>query len=228
MTKLEKLYAIIQNSKELGVNLGEDVLRQTNELEEKIIRDEILPIIGKNIEPTLRQIKRKLVLVVDYDPEAAQPLSVRMTRKRVITDEKDTKQYPLIPLSEPSSVKEPDHQKKHVIGKKHEGFPVLFPDGTVVEGKNAKETLIATLRKIGLDKASAFKSHLFKGFPLVGRNKRTDGVAKWQEEVDGWYIYINMPNETKVLVLQQLSDELHLNLNVQIKKDEFSSLDYNK
>ena len=65
MTKLEKLYAIIQNSKELGVNLGEDVLRQTNELEEKIIRDEILPIIGKNIEPTLRQIKRKLVLVVD-------------------------------------------------------------------------------------------------------------------------------------------------------------------
>ena len=93
MTKLEKLYAIIQNSKELGVNLGEDVLRQTNELEEKIIRDEILPIIGKNIEPTLRQIKRKLVLVVDYDPEAAQPLSVRMTRKRVITDEKDTSNY---------------------------------------------------------------------------------------------------------------------------------------
>ena len=61
-TKLEKLYSIIQNSKEVGVRLSDDVIRQINEAEENIIRDEILPIIGKDIEPTLSQIKRDLVL----------------------------------------------------------------------------------------------------------------------------------------------------------------------
>ena len=67
-TKLEKLYSIIQNSREVGVKLSDDVIRQINEAEENIIRDEILPIIGKDIEPTLSQIKRDLVLVVEYNP----------------------------------------------------------------------------------------------------------------------------------------------------------------
>ena len=41
MTKLEKLYSIIENSKELGLQLGDDVLRQTSELEENIIKKEV-------------------------------------------------------------------------------------------------------------------------------------------------------------------------------------------
>jgi len=49
MTKLEKLYSIIENSKELGLQLGEDVLRQTSELEENIIKKEILPVLTVRI-----------------------------------------------------------------------------------------------------------------------------------------------------------------------------------
>ena len=75
-TKLEKLYSIIQNSREVGVKLSDDVIRQINEAEENIIRDEILPIIGKDIEPTLSQIKRDLVLVVEYHP--GEPVSVAL------------------------------------------------------------------------------------------------------------------------------------------------------
>ena len=44
MTKLEKLYSIIENSREVGVRLNEDVLRQVEELEEGIIKGEILPL----------------------------------------------------------------------------------------------------------------------------------------------------------------------------------------
>lgn len=40
MTKLEKLYSIIDNSYDVGVKLPKDVLKQVNELEEKIIKDE--------------------------------------------------------------------------------------------------------------------------------------------------------------------------------------------
>ena len=65
MTKLEKLYSTIQNLKELGLELGEDLLKQTNELEQEIIKKEILPVISEKIEPIIGQIQRELVLVVD-------------------------------------------------------------------------------------------------------------------------------------------------------------------
>ena len=56
MEKIEKLYQTIQNLQELGLSLPEDVLKKITDLEEKIIRDDILPIIKQDIEPTLRII----------------------------------------------------------------------------------------------------------------------------------------------------------------------------
>lgn len=103
MTKLEKLYAIIQNSKDLGLTLPEEVLKQASELEEQIIKDDIIPVIGKDIEPTLRQIQRNIVLVVDYEPN--KPLSVRLSRKTVLVP--DAKVYHL------------DNGKKDGRGKIH-------------------------------------------------------------------------------------------------------------
>ncbi len=51
MTKLEKLYSIIENSREVGVKLSKDVLQQVEELEEGIIKEEILPALGNDIAP---------------------------------------------------------------------------------------------------------------------------------------------------------------------------------
>ena len=42
MTKLEKLYSIIENSREVGVKLSKDVLQQVEELEEGIIKERTL------------------------------------------------------------------------------------------------------------------------------------------------------------------------------------------
>lgn len=47
MTKFEKLYSIIENSRDVGVKLPEDVIRQVEELEENIIKDEILPALSQ-------------------------------------------------------------------------------------------------------------------------------------------------------------------------------------
>ena len=51
MTKLEKIYSIIENSREVGVKLSKDVLQQVEELEEGIIKEEILPALGNDIAP---------------------------------------------------------------------------------------------------------------------------------------------------------------------------------
>ncbi len=58
MTKLEKLYSIIENSREVGVKLSKDVLQQVEEPEEGIIKEEILPALGNDIVPRLEPIKR--------------------------------------------------------------------------------------------------------------------------------------------------------------------------
>ena len=51
-----------------GLPVGEDLKRKACELEEEIIKKEILPILTKTIEPALQPVKRELVLVVDYMP----------------------------------------------------------------------------------------------------------------------------------------------------------------
>ena len=69
----------MRNSEELGLPLNQETIAQINEMEEKLIKDEVLPLIHDNIEPTLREVERPLVLVVEYDPNGA--LRVNLSRK---------------------------------------------------------------------------------------------------------------------------------------------------
>ena len=87
MTKLEKLYSTIKNLEELGIELPADVLKQTAELEESLIRKEILPVVRQQIEPVLCNIQRDLTFVVDYVPGV--PVRVRISRKAGIYDNND-------------------------------------------------------------------------------------------------------------------------------------------
>ncbi len=82
MSNLEDLYKAIETFRRNDIPLDEKTSKRIDEAEEQIIKDEILPVIGKDIEPTLRQIKRNIVLVVDYEPD--KPLSVRLSRKAVM------------------------------------------------------------------------------------------------------------------------------------------------
>ena len=66
MTKLEKLYASIKGLQDLGLPLNEETLRAADDLEESIIKNEILPTLSQDIGPRLSQIQRDLVLVVEY------------------------------------------------------------------------------------------------------------------------------------------------------------------
>jgi hypothetical protein len=94
------------------------------------------------------------------------------------------------------------------------GFTVRFADGHVVSDSDAKETLVSTLRYMGFEKVSKFSARKFKGFSLVDRRQRTDKGKggkenKWQEAVeDGWFVYINMGNDVKKMVLQRVANFL--------------------
>ena len=59
----------MDNLRDLGLSINEDLIQEANELEEEIIKKEILPVLTKTIEPALKPVKRELVLVVDYIPD---------------------------------------------------------------------------------------------------------------------------------------------------------------
>jgi hypothetical protein len=100
----------------------------------------------------------------------------------------------------------PDRQRN-----KSKNIYVLLPNGNRIMRKNAIDTFVATLQYIGLERVATFKDRLFCGYPLVGKEER-GGDYKWQKEVDGWYVYTYMSNDTKIEILKALSDSFSLGL----------------
>ena len=105
MSDLSELYKIKAGLKNLGLSLSEDQEKQLNELEENLIKKDILPVITETIEPALKEVKRELVLVADYKP--GQPISVSLSRKTNISKIINAK-----PLqTDPSKEQKPEPQK---------------------------------------------------------------------------------------------------------------------
>ena len=211
MSKLEEFYKIRNNMRESLPDMYDE--EQWKQKEQNLLQEELASSIGQSVEHLLTGVQVPLFITMDYEPQGG--INIKIVSKGEgdvahMTSDTDDE-----PTELPSSTSE--NAGKPITRSESIGFTVRFPDGTVVQRKNAKETLIATLKVIGLHRAAAFRGRLFKGFPLVSRNERMDAGFKCQELVDGWYVYTNMGNEVKVDVLHQISDELCLGL---IIKDE--------
>lgn len=217
MTKLEKLYSIIENSKDVGVKLPKEVIQQVEELEENIIKTEILPALSNDIAPRLEPIKRELVLVVEYKP--GEPISVALSRKTKISEIIDAKT--LTPRSSTpvksgivETVKSSNEPIRHVENTT-KGMRVTFPNGKTIWHRAAIDTFIDTLREIGLERVSKIGIK-HSGYNLVGKIKRpTEPGVIWQHESDGWYIYSNMSNNNKIQDLKKISKFYNLGLKIE-------------
>lgn len=217
MTKLEKLYSIIENSREVGVKLSKDVLQQVEELEEGIIKEEILPALANDIAPRLEPIRRDLVLVVEYHP--GEPISVALSRKAKISEIVGAKTLTSKNSIPVRSEEEPEATEVHEPSKHVEnttkGLRVTFPDGTVIWHQAAINTFIETLRKIGLERIPEV-GIIRSGYNIVSKDKRPPVPGRiWQHESDGWYIYSNMSNVIKIEDLRRISDHFGLNLIIE-------------
>ncbi len=217
MVILEKLYSIIENSRDLGVRLNKEVLQQVEELEEGIIKEEILPALSNDIAPRLEPIKRDLVLVVEYHP--GEPISVALSRKAKISEIMGAKTLTPKSSTPVKSKAEPEvlapYEPTKIIKNPTKGLRVTFPDGTIIWHRQAIDTFIDTLRKIGLARIPAV-GIIHVGYNLVSKDKRPTVPGHiWQHECDGWYIYSNICNRTKVDDLQRISDLYNLGLKIE-------------
>lgn len=122
------------NLKELGLTINEDLVKEVNELEEELIKNEILPMLTKNIEPALQPVQCELVLMVDYAPR--QPLSVHLSRKRNFTaDMPDAKEIVLYPEVKHGEHESHNNNENRIQRSPARDMTVVFPDGTVIAEK---------------------------------------------------------------------------------------------
>lgn len=210
MTKLEKLYASIKGLQELGLPLNDETLKAADDLEEQLIKTEILPAMSKDIEPRLSQIQRELVLVVEYKPGT--PIRVALSRKTNIAELLDAK------------ILEQDPQAEHKEGKKHEKpieringktiLRVTFPDGTVIADKKAKITFAETIKRIGLMKVRNLGIS-FCHVPIIS-NTLDKKYGQAQIPVgDGLYVMTHSSTHDKKKQLDKIAKELGVKLKVE-------------
>lgn len=91
---------------------------------------------------------------------------------------------------------------------------VTMPDGTIYCEKNSIQTFIQVLQHIGLNRIPAV-GIMCKGYNLVDDRRRTDGRNKWQQEVDGKWVYVYFSNTTKVKYLFQIAEYLKETIRIE-------------
>ena len=207
-SNLETLYQFIESSKKLGIELPENILQQTAEMEEKLIREDVLPVLRDNIDPVLRQIKRQLILVVEYHPE--EPISVRISRKRNLSDLSEAT------ILTPDPV--PDIKRRAAqirVGKRKPNthLRITMPDGTVIfNEKDATDTFCKVLQRIGLMRVRQLEI-MPSGINLVSTSKDEN---RQQRKVGEFYIFTNRSTKQKAEQLEEISDRLGLNLKIEV------------
>ena len=201
-----------------GLPVDENLEKKANELEEEIIKKEILPVLSKTIEPALQPVKRELVLVVDYVP--GRPLSVHLSRKRNFAAElTDAKEMLLDPEVTHRS-RNSNSDDKIERGPARD-MSVIFPDGTVIAEKTAAETLVAVVRKIGVARVRKVVEEYnmkFSKVPVIS-NRRDAKYGKSQRDLgDGWLLITHSNNPMKKAFIEKVSEILNLGIKVTLKE----------
>ena len=211
MSKLSKLYAMIANAQELGINLGEDVYKQTDKLEEDIIKKEILPVIKEQIEPTLRQIKRDLTLVVDYVPDVS--VRVRLSRESGLYKQEDFVDLTPDPQAEHGTRK----GGKNIKRAPKSAIKITRKDKTVLQESSAAATLVKAVVEADPLKVRELGIVCCK-VPLVSTSKDKMYSDKQVEVAPGLYVITHSNNKMKKAFLETISNTLHLGWKVEIIK----------
>lgn len=212
MSKLSKLYELRRLSQEFGMEWTEKQERQLEAEEEHLIKNEVLPVVTKSIEPALSQVERELVLVVDYVPGT--PLKVSLSRKRKLFDV----------LEDVVEIK-PDPEVDHKTGGsrnvgKGEIAPktrlrVTMPDGNVLAHATAKQTFIDALLAIGIERIRPLGVK-FCRIPIISNTRDKKYGANQHDVGNGWLILTHSSTADKKKMLEKIAQALHLTIKVEI------------
>jgi hypothetical protein len=211
MTKLETLYASIKGLEKVGLTLTDEMLKKADELEEQLIKTEVLPTLSKDIEPRLSQIQRELVLVVEYKP--GEPISVALSRKTNIAELLEAKKLELDPQVEhkefgPRTTK---HEKKAPDTE----ICVYRKDGSILQEHNAATTFVAAIVEAGPLRVRQLGIKYCR-INIVSTTKDQKYGHAQREIERGLYVLTHSNTKDKKKMLDRISNALHLGWTVEI------------
>jgi len=211
MSKLSKLYQLRRLSQEFGMEWTEKQERQLEAEEEHLIKNEVLPVVSKSIEPALSQVERELVLVVDYVPGT--PLKVSLSRKRNLFDA-------LEDVVEIKPDPEVEHTEKKKGGKKVVTNPrtrlrITMPDGSIIEERTAWESLQKFILRVGVEKVRAV-GLIANKIPLVSNTADKKYKTAQKPLGNGWLLMTCSDTATKRKQILTIASQIGMKINVDI------------
>lgn len=210
MSKLSKLYQILENSEELGLKLNEDVIKQTNELEEELIKKEILPIVKNNIEPALKPVRRDMVLVVEYSPD--KPLQLKLSRKVNISEVIEAKIIEPDPQVEHREI---GKTKSHEVKQPRTALRITLPDGRVIDNKQAAASLVEFIKFVGVMRVRSLGWRVNR-VPFISNTKDAKYATSQHPITDGWYVMTCSDTKTKKKQIEKIAETFGINVKVEI------------
>ena len=215
---LERIYRLQEDSEKLHLKLTQEQLDLMAQLEETVIKEKVLPVLAQDIEPTLRKILRPLVLVVDYVPDGQ--ISVSLTRRRVITDDKETKHYEL--KLHATDIGTEDREGAE-CGKCRKGR-ITLPNGEVIQETAVANTFVKFVKFAGAEKVRNLNLYSYRGngIKLVMTKEEVDQyvpknhVAGAKKLDETWYLHTITDTPTKIEQMNCINRELHIGAIIDI------------
>ena len=210
---------------------GKPIDPNWEQLENQLLREELLPELIEQLRIVLSKVKSPLMFSGSYDPNGC--LSVSFTRNCIqmsavaptkptasgIQSEMTLEETGEDVVAEPETTNEEEvaETEPRFTKSKSIGFSVYFKDGTVYHEKKAVNTWIKALKKIGLEnicnnrsKHSAWHRVAGQDICIVERTETvrgSDGKSP-QTLVDGFYVMTQLSNDQKEKDLLALGEYL--------------------
>ena len=241
MSKLSDFYA--HRNEMLKDNGQFEIAQKWEALEEKLLREELLPAIGNTLKPLLKDVKTPLTINMNYMPDGALALSftrnsLMMAMTSLPFDEEDKVEEPMpteeetMPsIEEEQTAKEEENTLDYVIATFPDGttenlpkttlkrFKVVFPDGTVIDDGDGKSRLVNTLKKIGLKRICKEAQDVeHAGYKLVStipfRDQDGKIVRNKQEQIGEYFVFKNTDTPDKIMDILKISRKFGLGVEV--------------
>lgn len=220
---LEEIYTLVDLNAKMGWQLTPEQEAQVKSLEEKYIKEKVLPLLEESIAPALAPIRRKMVLVMDYTP--GMPLSVKLSRRVNFTGDNEECKIASEPVGGTKSTagehsgaeqgeSKGESQGEYEVSSALTILRVTLPEGLVICEKKAKDTFIEVLQYLGIQRVADLGLMWCK-IPLVSTEKDAR-YGKSQVFVDGYYINTNSGTEYKRKQLEEISRLLGEPLKVEV------------
>lgn len=223
MATLKELYTTLKSLRDMNLPVDDKLLKAADALEEKIIKEEILPPLSQNIEPLLSEIQRDLVLVVEYHP--GEPINVALSRKVKISEINDAKQ--LTPRNEKYERREEKVEKEESLKVTTQisfakrspatGLCVWTSANDFIQEEKAAYTFAKAIELAGAARVATLNI-ILDGENIVSKKKHPVFYSAQQSISNGYLVNTHSNTESKKRHLDRISQAFHLGWKVVIIK----------